>query len=123
MATQKSGVVRETIDPPMEDRIRSNMARDGARKKTQTKYPVKEGMKDQTKLSGIGPRDPGNGPDASSPNPLDPEPSNKLLRRQPQVLKSSWGMKDADGQGVDNDLAQKVLGDAARMGKAPHVTE
>lgn len=134
MAVKGSGVVAKTIDPPMEDRISSSPInpRSGAAKKTQTKYPVKTGMKDQTdasKLRGAVPTMATNGrptadgytfgPDASSANPLDPEPKDKNLRRQPSVLKSSWGMKDANGNGVDNDLGKGILDEASRLGKGP----
>jgi hypothetical protein len=119
MAVKGSGTVAKTIDPPMQDRISSSPIdpRSGASKRTQTKFPVKQGMTDMVKgLSFAGPKNPGVGPDASSANPLDPEPKDKLLKRQPKVLTSSWGMKDANGQGVDGTIGQKVLDEASRLG-------
>ena len=42
--------------PGMSDQTSTNIARDGAAKKPQTKFPVKEGMKNQTQaLSGVSP--------------------------------------------------------------------
>ena len=122
MAVKGSGVVAKTIDPPMQDRISSSPIdpRSGAAKHPQTTFPIKGGMKDMveaSKLTGISPAHPGIGPDASSPNPLDPEPRDKDLRRQPKVLASSWGMKDANGNGVNNDLGAKVLDEASKLGR------
>ena len=121
MAVKGSGVVAKTIDPKMEDRITSSPVdpRSGKAKHTQTSFPIKSGMKDQTeasKLQGISPGSPGFGPDASSPNPLDPEPKDKNLRRQ-GPYKASWGMKDANGQGVDGTIGQKILDEAGRFGR------
>lgn len=122
MAVKGSGVVAKTIDPPMQDRITTSPInpRSGAAKHPQTTFPVKEGMKDMTeasKLVGVSPAHPGIGPDASSPNPLDPEPKDKNLRKQAPILQSSWGMKDANGNGVDNDLGAKVLDEASKLGR------
>lgn len=124
MAVRGSGVVAKTIDPPMEDRVSSSPInpRSGAAKKTQTKYPVKDGMTDMVKgsvSSFAGPKNPGVGPDASSGNPLDPEPKDKNLKKQSTILKSSWDMKDANGNGVDNDLGKGILDEASRLGKGP----
>ncbi len=125
MAVKGSGVVAKTIDPAMQDRISNSRPvdpRSGAAKRTQTKFPVKEGMKDQTdasKLRGASPTSPGfdHAPDASSPNPLDPSPTDKVLRRQPGELKSSWGMLDANKQSVNGELGKAVLAEAARLGR------
>ena len=51
-------------------------------------------------------------------NPLDPEPSDKLLKRQPAgAVKASWGMRDANGNSVNGNMGKKVLAQAARMGR------
>jgi hypothetical protein len=110
------GKSNSATKPGMKDQTDSNIARSGAAKRVQTKFPVKDGMKDMTTMS-AGPKNPGSGPDASSPNPLDPEPQAKTLRRQPQVLKSSWGMKGAGGKAIDTDIGPKVLAEASRLGK------
>jgi len=130
MAVKGSGVVAKTIDPAMSTPETSSPVnpRSGAAKRTQTSYPTKEGMKDQTdasKLRGAVPTIAGKetakgynyGPDASSENPLDPEPKVKNLRKQGRILASSWDMKDANGNGVDNDLGAAVLDEAGRLGK------
>lgn len=93
-------------------------ARSGAAKTPQKSFPTKWGMKDQTAMSGLvgGASDLGTGPDASSPNPLEGEAKVKNLKRQPQTLKTSWGMTDADGRGVDNSMIGKVLGEAIVSG-------
>ena len=124
MAVRGSGVVAKTIDPPMQDRISTSPInpRAGAAKRTQTTFPVKPGMKDQTdasKLRGISPTSPGfsHAPDASSPNPLDPSPTAKVLRRQPHEMKSSWGMTDANKQSVNGNLGKAILDEAGRLGR------
>lgn len=125
MAVKGSGVVATTIDPQMQDRITHSPVdpRSGGKaKRTQTSFPVKGGMKDQTdasKLRGISPTSPGfsHAPDASSPNPLDPSPTDKILRRQPQELKSSWGMLDANKQSVNGELGKAILAEAGRLGR------
>jgi len=98
--------------PGMSDQTDSNIARDGAAKRTQTKFPVKEGMKDMTTYS-AGPANPGVGPDASSANPLDPEPKSKKSGE----VKASWGMRDANGQSVNGELGKAVLAEAANLGR------
>ena len=74
-------------------------ARSGAPKHALKSFDTKWGMKDRTMLSGntagLVASDPKTGPDASSPNPLDPEPRVKELKRQPTVLSTSWGTKGA----------------------------
>ncbi len=122
MALRGSGVVAKTIDPPMQDRISNSPVdpRAGAAKRTQTKFPVKPGMTDMVKgsvSSFAGPKNPGVGPDASSSNPLDPSPTDKILRRQPQEIKSSWGMVDANGQSVNGNLGKAILDEAGRLGR------
>lgn len=101
--------------PGMVDQTSSNIARDGAAKRTQTKFPLKEGMKDQTEaLSGVSPANPGVGPDADPANPLSPEPKSK---HQSGDVKASWGMRDANGQSVNGELGKAVLAEAARLGR------
>src|ERR1035437_4121056 len=126
MAVKGSGVVAKTIDPVMTDRDDDAASqidpRSGGAKRTQTKFPVKAGMTDQTdasKLRGVSPSSPGfdHAPDASSPNPLDPSPTAQVLRRQPQELKASWGMKDANGQSVNGNLGKAILDEASRLGR------
>ena len=108
-------------------------ARNGAPKHPQTSFAVKEGMKDQNAPSGvtsaISPIHPGAGPDASAADVLDPETPaqrGKTLRRQPGEgqLMAKWDMKGGDGQGVDNNMAGKVLGEAILSGasKLPAAT-
>ena len=96
----------------MTDQTSSNIARDGAAKSPQTSFPVKDGMKDMTAFSGAGPSNPGTGPDASSPNPLDPEPRAKTLHSQGSQLEAAWNQKDGDGDGLDLGLGEKVMDEA-----------
>ena len=100
-------------------------ARSGAPKHPQTSFPVKDGMKDQNAPSGvmsaISPIHPGAGPDASAADVLDPETPaqrGKALRRQPAELQAKWGAKGGDGQGVDNNIGGKVLGEAILSGSS-----
>jgi hypothetical protein len=104
--------------PGMSDQTNSNIARDGAAKRTQATIPVKTGMKDQTdasKLRGISPESPGfsYAPDASSPNSLDPSPKRKKFGD----AKASWGMRDANGQSVNGELGHRVLAEATNLGR------
>ena len=128
-------------DPKMVDQTNYD-ARKGAPKKAQTSFPVKNGMKDQNAPSGvtsaISPIHPGAGPDASAADVMDPETPaqrGKVPRRQagmqtsngdwiPGKLRSSWGMKGGNGQGVDDDMSGKVLGEAILSGstKLPAAT-
>jgi hypothetical protein len=121
MAVKGSGVVAKTIDPAMQDRITHSPVepRSGKAKHTQTSFPIKTGMTDMVAgsvSSFAGPKNPGIGPDASSANPLDPEPRDKNLRKQGSY-DASWGMKDANGQGVDGTIGQKILDEAGRLGR------
>lgn len=143
MAVKGSGTVARSNnpDPPMVEQTHYD-ARSGAGKRTQTDYPTKWGMKDQTTMSRVGPgMAPGGkpdptyhfGPDASSANPSDPETPaerGKTLRHQPGgvgamtnngdwvpgKLNAAWGMVDADGKGVDNSVGGRVLGEAILSG-------
>lgn len=123
MAVKGSGVVAKTVDPAMQDRITHAPVdpRSGKAKHTQTSFPIKGGMTDMVKgsvSSFAGPKNPGIGPDASSANPLDPEPKDKrLFHQNPDKFKSSWGMKDANGQGVDGTNGQRILAEAGRLGR------
>ena len=135
MAVKGSGIGAGP-DPKMVDQT-SYDARKGAPKKAQTDFPTKWGMRDQNAPSGvtsaIAPIHPGVGPDASSKDVMDPETPaerGRTLRRQPGgagaqtsngawvpgKLQSAWGMKGGDGQGVDNDMSGKVLGEAILSG-------
>lgn len=96
--------------PGMSDQTSSNIARDGAAKRPQTKFPVKEGMKNQTQiLSGVSPANPGVGPEASTSNPLSPEPKSK----HQNAVATSWGMKGKH----DPQLGSAVLNEAANLGR------
>ena len=146
MAVQNSGTKprADNPDPPMQDRVDAGKAdpRNGAAKKTLTSFDTKWGMKDQTKMSRVGPgmSDGGTpnpayhfGPDASSANPSDPQTPaqrGKALRRQPGALipsadgqgaqftpgtlKPSWGMKGTGPRGIQD--SGEVLGDAILSG-------
>lgn len=134
MAQQGSGVSDEGLDTDdMQDQTSFN-ARHGAPKTPQTSFEAKWGMRDgdgdamrsddaaDQKLTGL-PSAPGTGPDASSPDPSDPESAaerGKVLRKQPQPgqMKSAWGMVDANGKGVDNSIGGRVLGEAILSGAA-----
>ena len=116
MAQQGSGLGAGP-DPKMQDRVTSSPIdpRSGTAKHPQTTFADTFGMKDQTKMSGVG--GGGTGPDASSPNPLDPEPQVKLLHRQPGTLKANPGTPiDGDGDGLDEDIGGKVIGEAILSG-------
>ena len=94
--------------PGMSDQTNSNIARDGAAKHPQTSFPIKEGMKDQTTITS-GPSSPGIGPDASSPNPLDPSPKLKKFGE----VATKWGMKGEHSP----ELGRRVLAEAANLGR------
>jgi len=124
MAVKGSGIGKGP-DPTMVDQTKYD-ARSGAAKHPQTSFPTKWGMKDQTvesgNTAGLSPANPGTGPDASSPNPLDAEPRVKNLKRQAAILQTPWGnMKDANGNGVThsgNPGAGAVLGEAILSGSS-----
>ena len=87
-------------------------ARAGAAKRPQTSFPVKDGMKDMTTMSGIGPGS--TGPDASSPNPLDPVP---LVKSVPRVTSTPWdSQKTGDGDSYDPSVGSAVLNEAVVSG-------
>ena len=102
--------------PGMSDQTDSNIARDGAAKRTQTSVPVHPGMKDQTdasKLQGIAPGSPGFGSDASGPSVLDPAKGIKKFGN----VKASWDMKDGMGDGLDTEIGGQVLSEATLLGR------
>jgi hypothetical protein len=118
MAQQGSGL-GSGPDPKMKDRVTSSPIdpRSGTAKHPQTTFANTFGMKDMTTLSGVSPATPGSGPDASSPNPLGPEPLAKILRKQPLTLKANPGTPvDGDGDGLDEDIGGKVIGEAILSG-------
>ena len=143
MAVQGSGTKprSDNPDPAMVNQTKYD-ARSGAAKKTLTTFAIKDGMKDQTKMSRVGPGMSGStepnpsyhfGPDASSANPSDPQTPaqrGKALRRQPGALipsadgqgaqftpgtlKPSWGMKGTGPRGIQD--SGEVLGNAILSG-------
>lgn len=121
MAVQGSGLGKGPDDGAFTEQTKYD-ARKGAAKRAQTSFPTKWGMSDQTKLSGIAPSESvgannasgalSGPPDASSPNPLDPEPRVKNLKRQPQVLQPTWQSK---GAAPDMSPSQKTGKDVHGM--------
>jgi hypothetical protein len=110
----REGYIMVATHLGMSDQTSTNIARDGAPKKTQTNFPVKEGMKNQvTALSGVSPANPGVGPDADPANPLSPSAKLKKFPDAP----TAWGMKDAHGQSANGDIGHKVLAEAANLGR------
>ncbi len=100
----------DPIHPGMASRI-SGDARSGAAKSPQMSFAQTWGMKDQTAMSGIAPGS--TGPDAAPATPLgDPAPPSVHQKS----FAASWGMTDADGDGVDNSMSGRVLGDAILSG-------
>ena len=114
MAYQTNKGTSAPVKPGMEDRINTNIARDGAPKRPQTSFPITHSMRDRVKeMSGVSPANPGMGPDASSGNPLDPEPKTKKYADAP----IKWGMRDANGQSVNGNLGHEVLAEASKLGR------
>lgn len=111
MAVQGSGLGKGPDGSVMKDQTSFN-ARSGAAKHPQTSFPTKWGMKDQTGMNGAGPGNPGKGPDASSGNPSDPESAGERGKKVDSNFKASWGMRDADGKGVDQALGGRVMAEA-----------
>lgn len=87
----------------MKDRTDTNVARDGAAKRPQTSFPAHTGMKDMTSLSAIGPRNPGVGPDASSPDVMGGAP--KIVQTE---YPPAMGMKGSHS----HEQGRKVLAEA-----------
>jgi hypothetical protein len=122
MAVQGSGTkpMGATVDPAMKSGVTSSPInpRSGAAKKTQTSFPVHPSMADQQSFKGASPGDSGSGPDASSPDVMDPSP-RRTLKRQPQILKTPWNSMDNLGpnrSSLDANASGKVLGNAVLSG-------
>ena len=99
--------------PGMVDQTNTNIARDGAPKRTQSKAPVKDGMKSMTEaMSGVSPGNPGVGPDADPANPLSLEPKQK--HSAPIGVK--WGMEKSPTT-HSPELGSAVLKEAANLGR------
>lgn len=114
MAVQDAGLGKGP-DPAMQDQTSFN-ARSGAAKKPQTSFPVHPGMTDQQRaMAGVSPVNPGSGKDAAGPSPLDPSERGKNVQTS---FPAKWGMRDADGKGVDANLGGKVIGEAILAGSA-----
>lgn len=112
MAQQGSGLGKGPDGDSMQDQTSYN-ARSGAAKHVQTSFPIHPGMTDQQKaLAGAYPANPGSGPDAAPPSPTGSPVSES------KPLAASWGMKDANGKGVDSNLGGRVLGEAILSGSA-----
>jgi hypothetical protein len=86
-----------------------NIARNGSAKNPQTSFDVRDTMKDMTTLSGVAPANPGTGPDASSPNPLEGQSRPKLLNKQGSTLAPAWDMKDGMGEQLDDTIGGAVM--------------
>ena len=136
MAVKGSGI-GSGPDPKMVDQTHYD-ARKGAAKKPHTTFADSvghEGSEQAPPASqrAVAPIHPGVGPDARAADVMDPETPaerGRTLRRQPGgagaqtsngswvpgKLQSAWGMKGGDGQGVDNDMSGKVLGEAILSG-------
>jgi hypothetical protein len=98
----------------MKDLTNSNIARDGAAKKPQTKFATKDGMRSRIgEVSGVGGNGPDAASDASSPNVLDPSKRGKTFSPAP----AKWGMKDANGQSVNHELGKQILNEGALTGR------
>jgi hypothetical protein len=90
--------------PGMKEQTSSNIARDGAAKRPQTSFADHSAMRSRIgNVPGVGGK--GSGPDASSPNPIDPTVKGKTF----PPAGEKWGMKDANGKGVDHELGKRVL--------------
>lgn len=104
------GSIMVKVHPGMSDQTNSNIARDGAPKRTPSKPAVKDGMKNQTKeLSGVSPANPGVGPDADPANPLGPASPAKNIATPAKA----WGMKGEHSPA----LGSAVLNEAANLGR------
>ncbi len=126
MAQQGSGLGKGPDGGHFSDPTKYDARSGGAAKNTQKSFDTKWGMKDadgNDESNRIdqeaGPSNAGTGPQADPPGPLDfltPAQRGKTLKRQPANLEAKWGMTDANGKGVDNGLAGKVLGEAILSG-------
>jgi len=102
---QKSSISTSPIDP-----------RSGAAKKLQGSVAVHPAMKNSQSFA-ASPGASGSGPDASSPDVLDPSPRNRL-KNQPQILRTPWGAMDNLGPNRSklDASAGKVIGQAVLSG-------
>lgn len=92
----------------MKDQTSSNIARDGAAKRPQTKFATHTGMRSRVgEVAGV--KGNGTGPDASSPNPLDPTTPGKTFPK----AGAKWGMRDANGQSVNHALGDAILAEGS----------
>lgn len=98
--------------PGMTDQTSSNIARDGAAKKTATNFPVHPGMKNSQNFPGFAPTNPGSGPDADPANVMSPEPKQK--HSAPIGVK--WGM-DTSPTKHSPETGTAVLKEAANLGR------
>lgn len=130
MAVQGSGLGAGPDKGAFKDQ-QSYDARSGAAKKTQTSFPTHKAMADQQNYRNVGPSNPGQGPDAGGPEPMDggiPGPNRgKTLRRTPTagLERTPWGQRGAapdmspsysSGKQLDSSLAGRVLGEAILSG-------
>ena len=100
--------------PGMSDQTDSNLPRDGAAKKTQTKFAIKDGMKsriDGSRLS-ASPDHPEWGPDADPANAMSPEA--KSAKSGP--IKQAWGMETSPNKHFP-EMGSAILSDAANLGR------
>jgi hypothetical protein len=95
--------------PGMTDQTSSNIARDGAAKKTPPKAAVHPGMSNSQNFPGFAPTNAGTGPDADPANVMSPQPKSK--KSDPIPVK--WGMKGEH----DPALGSAVLSEAANLGR------
>lgn len=97
--------------PGMKDQTDSNIARSGAAKRPQTSFPTTHGMRSRIgEVAGV--KGDGSGPDASSPNPLDPTTKGKSTPTPSQA----WGMEKSPTT-HSPQLGSKVLSEAANLGR------
>lgn len=98
--------------PGMSDQTNTNIARDGAAKKPQTKFPVHPGMSNSQNFPGFAPTNAGSGPDAAPGNVMSPEPKQK--NSGPIAVK--WGMEKSPTT-HQPELGAAVLKEAANLGR------
>lgn len=116
MAVQGSGLGKGSDVSSMTDPTSFN-ARSGAAKKPQTDFPTKWGMKDRDGTDATnedaGPSNPGTGPAAVMPEPLD----GGIRKDIQTTLAANPGTpKDGHGRGLDSSIGGKVLGEAILSG-------
>jgi len=97
--------------PGMQDQTDSNIARSGAAKKPQTSFPTTHSMRSRIgEVAGV--KGDGSGPDASSPNPLDPTSKGKST----PAIGVKWGMEKSPTT-HSPQLDSAVLKEAANLGR------